>query len=247
MFRVSVGRLVCLIWAIAMPAAAFAQAQAANGNIEGTVRDATGAVVPGVTVTVLNTELGTRRAVVTSEQGFYRAPLLPLGAYTLTADMQGFRRFEQRNLTLSAGRTVVANIQLEVGGIELVPVDVSSTVSPAPAGRIDLGRTIGESEIRNLPLVSRNPYNFAFLQANVTGYENNEFGVPRITANGSQMHTNYQLDGNTNTETDFQLPTPKGSVRDRGVKGETIQLGASTSSQSLRRSLLGSWKLGVGN
>ena len=41
MFRVSVGRLVCLIWAIAMPAAAFAQAQAANGNIEGTVRDAT--------------------------------------------------------------------------------------------------------------------------------------------------------------------------------------------------------------
>jgi hypothetical protein len=54
MFRVSVGRLVCFIWAIAMPAAAFAQAQAANGNIEGTVRDATGAVVPGVTVTVLN-------------------------------------------------------------------------------------------------------------------------------------------------------------------------------------------------
>jgi hypothetical protein len=50
--------------------------------------------------------------------------------------------------------------------------------------------------------VSRNPYNFAFLQANVTGYENNEFGVPRINANGSQMHTNYQIDGNTNTEKD---------------------------------------------
>src|SRR5262249_17991410 len=47
-----------------------------------------------------------------------------------------------------------------------------------------------------------NPYNFAFLQANVTGYENNEFGVPRINGNGSQMHTNYQLDGNTNTEKD---------------------------------------------
>ena len=56
--------------------------------------------------------------------------------------------------------------------------------------------------MRNLPLVSRNPYNFAFLQANVTGYENNEFGVPRINANGSQMHTNYQIDGNTNTEKD---------------------------------------------
>ena len=73
---------------------------------------------------------------------------------------------------------------------------------PLRAGKIDLGRTIGETEIRNLPLVSRNPYNFAFLQANVTGYENNEFGVPRINANGSQMHTNYQIDGNTNTEKD---------------------------------------------
>ena len=79
----------------------------------------------------------------------------------------------------------------------------SSSESPiAQPGKIDLGRTIGESEVRNLPLISRNPYNFAFLQANVTGYENNEFGVPRINANGSQMHTNYQLDGNTNTEKD---------------------------------------------
>ena len=79
----------------------------------------------------------------------------------------------------------------------------SSSESPiAQPGKIDLGRTIGEQEVRNLPLISRNPYNFAFLQANVTGYENNEFGVPRINANGSQMHTNYQLDGNTNTEKD---------------------------------------------
>src|SRR5436305_778858 len=49
---------------------------------------------------------------------------------------------------------------------------------------------------------ARNPSNFAFLQPNVTGYENEEFGVPRINANGTQMHTNYQIDGNTNTEKD---------------------------------------------
>ena len=81
-------------------------------------------------------------------------------------------------------------------------ITVSGESPVAQPGKIDLGRTIGESEIRNLPLVSRNPYNFAFLQANVTGYENNEFGVPRINANGTQMQTNYQLDGNTNTEKD---------------------------------------------
>jgi hypothetical protein len=201
MFRVSVGRLVCLIWAIAMPALAFAQAQAANGNVEGTVRDGSGAVLPGVTVTVTNTDTGASRVVVTNEQGVYRALLMPLGAYTVAAELQGFRKYEQTGLTLSAGQTIVANIELGVGSLaETVTVRSESPV--AQPGRIDLGRTINEADIQNLPLVSRNPYNFAFLQANVTGYENNEFGVPRINANGSQMHTNYQLDGNTNTEKD---------------------------------------------
>src|SRR5204863_3131694 len=98
-------------------------------------------------------------------------------------------------------QTAVINVALSVGSVsETITVTGESAI--ANPGKIDLGRTIGENEVKNLPLVSRNPYNFAFLQANVTGYENNEFGVPRINANGSQMHTNYMLDGNTNTEKD---------------------------------------------
>ena len=95
----------------------------------------------------------------------------------------------------------MVDLTLEVGGVAEV-VSVSGDSPVAEPGKIDLGRTISQAEIKNLPLVSRNPYNFAFLQANVTGYENNEFGVPRINANGSQMHTNYQIDGNTNTQKD---------------------------------------------
>jgi hypothetical protein len=57
-------------------------------------------------------------------------------------------------------------------------------------------------EVQNLPLVSRNPYNYALLQANVTGRTNAEFGVPRINANGYTRRTNYQLDGNNNTQAD---------------------------------------------
>src|SRR3954462_12065417 len=78
MFRVSVVRVIGVIWAIAMPALAFGQAQAANGNIEGVVRDGSGAVLPGVTVTVTNTDAGVSRVVVTNDQGLYRALLLPL-------------------------------------------------------------------------------------------------------------------------------------------------------------------------
>jgi hypothetical protein len=191
--------IAALIIGLARPAAA--QSQAINGSIEGTIHDNTGAILPGVTVTVTNTDTGAERVVITNEEGVYRAPLLPLGTYTVGAELQGFRKYEQKGITLSAGQVALINITLNVGNVsETVTVTGESPV--AEPGKIDLGRTIGENEVRNLPLVSRNPYNFAFLQANVTGYENNEFGVPRINANGSQMHTNYQLDGNTNTEKD---------------------------------------------
>ena len=196
----SVGVLSALI-ALVAPAAAAAQAQAANGNIEGIVRDTTDAPLPGVTVTVTNMDTGTARTSITNDEGVYRAILLPLGRYRIVAELQGFKTFEQQGITLSAGQTALINVQLGVGSVSET-VSVTSESPVAQPGRIDLGRTIGENEIKNLPLVSRNPYNFAFLQANVTGFENNEFGVPRINANGTQMRTNYQIDGNTNTEKD---------------------------------------------
>jgi carboxypeptidase family protein/TonB-dependent receptor-like protein len=182
-------------------ARAFAQSQAVNATIEGTISDQSGAALPGVTVTMSNLDTGDTRIVVTNERGVYRAPLLPLGRYRVAAELQGFKKFDQMGLNLSAGQTALINVTLDVGNMSET-ITVTRETPIAEPGKIDLGRTIDESEIRNLPLVSRNPYNFAFLQANVTGYENNEFGVPRINANGSQMHTNYQIDGNTNTEKD---------------------------------------------
>ncbi|PYR60446.1 MAG: hypothetical protein DMF85_05000 [Acidobacteria bacterium] len=197
---IAAGVLAACFSLVSVPMA-LAQAQAANGNIEGTVRDTSGAVLPGVTVTVTNVETGTARTAVTNDAGVYRAPLLPLGTYKVTAELQGFKTYEQKGIQLSAGQTAVIDVAMAVGGLSEV-VSVTADTPVAEPGKIDLGRTIGEAEVKNLPLVSRNPYNFAFLQANVAGYENNEFGVPRINANGSQMHTNYQLDGNTNTEKD---------------------------------------------
>ena len=178
-----------------------AQSQAVNGSIEGVVKDTTGAVVPGATVTVTNVDTGSQRVVTTDSSGLYRAVLLPLGTYRVKVEMPNFKAMERTGIGLSAGDAPVVNFALEVGGVQEV-VSVSGEAPVADPGKIALGRVIGEAEVKNLPLVSRNPYNFAFLQANVTGYENNEFGVPRINANGTQMHTNYQIDGNTNTQKD---------------------------------------------
>lgn len=202
---------------LSLAAPAFAQSQAVNGTIEGTVSDSSGGVLPGVTVTITNTDTGAERAVVTNEKGLYRAPLLQLGNYRVIAELQGFKKFEQSGVTLSAGQTAVVNVMLGVGQVtEVVSVTADSPI--VDLGKVDQGRTLNEREIKSLPLTSRNPYNFALLLPGVTGFETQEFGVPRITANGALLRVNYQIDGNDNTEKDRaglrQMPMSEVMIRE---------------------------------
>jgi hypothetical protein len=184
-----------------LPAGAFAQSQASNGSIEGTIVDASGAVLPGVTVTVTNIDTGITQSVITNEHGLFRAPLLPLGTYKVAAELQGFKRFEKTGVTLSVGETAVVNATMTVGQVSEV-INVTGDSPVLNTARIDIGHTMSDTEVHNLPLVARNPYNFALVQPGVTGTENVEFGVPRLAANGASMRINYMIDGNTNTEKD---------------------------------------------
>jgi hypothetical protein len=194
--------LSAALLSVLISASASAQSTAANGTIEGTVTDSTGGALPGVTVTVFHNETGTERSTLTNDKGLYRAPLLPLGTYRVTVELQGFKKFEQSGLKLSVGETVVVNATLSVGTVsETITVTAQDMPALDPA-RIDIGHTMSDLEVHNLPLVARNPYNFALVQPGVTGYENVEFGVPRLAANGAAMRINYQIDGNTNTEKD---------------------------------------------
>jgi hypothetical protein len=208
-------RALLLLLTAATPA--LAQSQAINGTIEGTITDESGAVLPGVTVTVTNLETGASRSVVSNAAGVYRAPLLPLGTYRVIAELQGFKKFEQSGIALAAGETAVVDVRLGVGTVsELVSVTADTPV--VDLGRIDQGRTLNEREIRTLPLTSRNPYNFALLQPGVTGFETQEFGVPRLTANGALLRVNYQIDGNNNTQKDRaglrQMPMSEVMIRE---------------------------------
>jgi hypothetical protein len=181
--------------------ATYAQSTAADGSIEGTITDNSGAALPAVSVTITNDGTGVSRTIVTNDSGLYRVPLLPLGAYTVIAELQGFKKLERKGVNLSAGQTAVVNMQLEVGEFsETIAVTVDVPV--VDTAKVDAGRNLTENEVKNLPLVSRNPYNFALLQPGVTGFENPEFGVPRFSANGTLLRINYQIDGNTNTQKD---------------------------------------------
>src|SRR5215510_11988904 len=186
---------------LAAPREALAQAQAANGVIEGTVTDASGAVVPNAKVKVVNLDTGLEREAPTNETGLYRVPLLPVGHYQVTVTHSGFNAFVQSGITLSAGQAATVDVTLKTGAVSS-EVSVVADSPIADVSRIELGRTINENEVKNLPLPSRNPYNFGLLQPGVNGFENVEFGVPRFNANGYKSRINDQLDGNTNTQKD---------------------------------------------
>jgi hypothetical protein len=198
MIKISLAAVLSLALAAPLPA----QSTAANGSIAGMISDASGGVLPGVTVTIRNVETGAERSVLTNELGIYRAPLLPLGTYTVMAELQGFKKFEQTGVQLSVGQTQVVNATLSVGTVSETITVISADAPALDVARIDIGHTMSDLEVHNLPLVARNPYNYALVQPGVTGYENVEFGVPRLAANGAAMRINYQIDGNTNTEKD---------------------------------------------
>ena len=180
----------------------FGQASAVNGAITGTVTDASGAAVAAATVTATNTLNGFKQSVKTSSEGLYRFNILPLGTYEVAADAPGFAPARRSGFPLNAGATATVDIALQVAGTATT-VEVSATGIVTEPDRTDLGSTLNFNTTHNLPLVSRNPFNFVLFQPNVSGRANTEFGVPRkINANGFNGRINYQLDGSNNTESD---------------------------------------------
>jgi hypothetical protein len=179
----------------------FAQSQALNGQIEGTVSDQNKAAVSHAIITVTNLETGVIRSVSTDETGVYRFPLLPLGSYRVTAEAANFKKFVREGITLATGQIATIDLILAAGEVQEV-VTVSADTSIADAGKTDSSRVLSNREVQNLPLVSRNPYNFAFLQANVTGRPARGGPFTTINANGYLRRVNFLLDGNTNTQGD---------------------------------------------
>ena len=180
---------------------AFAQSQALNGQIEGTVLDQTGAAVPNAAITITNIETGATRTLTTDDSGVYRFPLLPLGTYRLTAEAANFKKLVREGITLATGQTATVDLSLPAGEVREV-ITVSSDSSVADAGKTDVGRVMNTREVQNLPLISRNPLNFGILQANVNGRPTRGGAFPSLNVNGYLRRVYYQLDGNTNTQGD---------------------------------------------
>jgi hypothetical protein len=193
--------LVLCLGAALLPRS-FGQASAINGEINGTVTDPSGAAVAGATVQASNAGTGFKQSAKTGDSGLYRFGLLPLGSYEVEVQAAGFAAAKRTGIVLTAGYIATVNVAMAVAGTATT-VEVTAAALITDPSRIDLGSTLDENLTRNLPLVSRNPYNFILFQPNVSGRANTEFGVPRkINANGFTGRINYQIDGSNNTESD---------------------------------------------
>src|SRR5947199_6791402 len=129
-----VGCIVCLMSA----GPAWGQATA---QISGTVRDASGAVLPGVQVTATQTGTGISRMTVTNETGFYVLPSLPLGPYRVEASLPGFRTFAQTGIVLQVGSSPVVDVKMEVGQVAQ-SVEVQSDVAQIETRNIGVGTLV---------------------------------------------------------------------------------------------------------
>jgi hypothetical protein len=196
-YRLGLGFLTICWIVLAVPAAA----QQNTGTILGVVKDSSGAVVPGAGVTILNEETNLTRTVITSENGSFRAPALPVGRYTVRVELAGFRTQAQRGLILEVTQELVVNPTLEVGAVPQ-EVDVVSEAPLVNTTSSALGTVVNEKSMSDLPLNGRNYVDLTMLQPGVspqtlatTGGTATASGT-WFSANGAPVRSNnFMLDG----------------------------------------------------
>lgn len=143
---------VCLVVLLAL-AVGTADAQS-TGNLQGTVADSSGAVVPNATVTVTDEGTGATRTVHTDAQGNYQVSALPPGTYDLVASASGFSGTKQQGIVLRVGSTVTNNVALSVSGMQ----QTVSVVAEAPVvdqTGISVGQVIDQETVQQAPLNGR--------------------------------------------------------------------------------------------
>ncbi|MBI4265677.1 MAG: TonB-dependent receptor [Acidobacteria bacterium] len=145
---------------LALTLAAAAAAQTLDrGEIGGTIRDETGGVLPGATVTLRDTRTGFERTTVSSADGHYSGLFLPVGVYVVRARLSGFADAQSDPVPLPVGHALIVNLTMKVA-----PVTAAVTVTAEPANTSPaLGTSIGETAIASLPITGRDYRDFALL------------------------------------------------------------------------------------
>ena len=181
--------------------AVVASAQLPTGTILGTVKDASGAIVPGADVSARETQTNQTRAGKSGADGGYRFDALPVGVYELTIQASGFQKIVQSGLTLEVGQQLVSDFTLQVGSTSQTVEVSAAAVSLVDTTSSSLGSVVNQEQITDLPLNGRNYNDLTLLQTGVIKTLNSNisqigFNGTSYSSNGAPQRSNmYLLDG----------------------------------------------------
>jgi hypothetical protein len=189
----------------------------ATAQISGTVKDQSGAVLPGVEITASQTETGISRTTVTDDTGSYVLPNLALGPYRLEAALPGFRTYVQSGIVLQVNSNPVINPTLEVGQVS-EQVEVQANAAMVETRNVGVGQVIENERILELPLNGRQVTDLitlsgAAVSTPLTGSDRDRAmnGAASVSvAGGLSTGTVYMLDGAMHNDpfNNLNLPLP---------------------------------------
>jgi hypothetical protein len=187
-------------------------AQTATGSVSGGVSDATGAVLVGAKLSLINTATGEARNTTSNGQGYYSFPLLPPATYQVKVTMQGFEAFVRQQIVVNVGSNLTVNAPLTAGNVtQTVEVNVESEALETQTS--SLGELLDTQKVTDLPMNGRNSYGFATLVPGVNASADysqtafDEYNDQFVSINGSRPNANiYFMDGGINTEPGFNGP-----------------------------------------
>ncbi|MEO6815952.1 MAG: TonB-dependent receptor, partial [Edaphobacter sp.] len=186
----------------------YATAQVDEGSITGVIQDATGAVVPGAQVNLLNTDQGIKLDVKSNNAGQYTFSPVRIGHYTVTVSAPGFSTTTQTNLSVNVGQSLQVNVQLKLGSTAET-VEVNTAPPLLQTDESSVGQVITEKSVNDLPLNGRN---FTFLAQLGAGAQTPQADTRGNAASGAfsanglrPSQNNYLLDGidNNSNAVDF--------------------------------------------
>ncbi len=178
-----------------------AAAQQGTSEVRGRVLDATGASLPGVTVTVRNQATGMFRETLSGENGAFIASALTPGRYEVSAALQGFKTFKRGDLQLEVGRTATIDVTMEVGGMEET-LTVTAGTPLVDVTSKEIGGNITTETLVQLPSVNGNFIGFiGLLPGIIPSISTESFGSDSISVNGQDpRNNNYTVDGGNNND-----------------------------------------------
>ncbi len=184
--------------------AAFGQAQSNAADIQGTVKDSTGAVVPNATVTARNPNTNVTRNATTNDQGLYRIINVPPGDYEITVEAASFKKAVLEKVTVTVGQAADIDVVLEPGAISETVTVSGVTADIVESDKTAVATTIDQQRINNLPINERNYINFATTLSTVSRDAGRPIGPAPTTGlnfGGQRGRSNLvQVDGADNTD-----------------------------------------------